>query len=77
MRVHQHEYGRGLMSLAEGRDATEVLDSVSQKMVNKINHYIIDCLNTIPTEYNAAESQQSYKEKYTDRFGPKPDHIKE
>lgn len=76
-RVAQYEYRRGLMQLSEGHDISLVMNEMSRRILKKINHYIINSLNNIADTYNAEESTQRYKETYIDRFGPKPDHIKE
>jgi hypothetical protein len=46
-------------------------------MIKKFQHPILEAINDIPSDYNSAESQEQYQTNYQDRFGPKPDHIKE
>jgi glutamyl-tRNA reductase len=76
-RVEQYEFGRALMRLAQGDDPEQVLKETSDRMINKFQHPILEAINAIPSDYNSTESQQHYKTNYQDRFGPKPDHIKE
>jgi len=77
VRVQRYEYGRTLMKIAEGHDVESAMEEMSTRIVNKLNHYIITGLNTLPSTYNAEQAKQHYKENYLDRFGPKPDHIKD
>jgi glutamyl-tRNA reductase len=76
-RVEQYEFGRALMRLAQGDDPEQVLKETSSRMINKFQHPILEAINAIPCEYDSTESQQQYRTNYQDRFGPKPDHIKE
>ena len=76
-RVKQYEIGRALMDLARGADPEQVLLEASNRMVNKFQHPILEAVNNLPSEYNSPASQQQYKTNYLDRFGPKPDHIKD
>ena len=76
-RVEQYEFGRALMELARGTDPEQVLKDTSSRMINKFQHPILEAINAIPSEYDSTESQQQYRTNYLDRFGPKPDHIKE
>ena len=76
-RVEQYEFGRALMELAKGADPEQVMIETSNRMVNKFQHPILEAINTIPSDYNSAESQERYRTNYQDRFGPKPDHIKD
>ena len=76
-RVEQYEFGRALMELARGTDPEQVLKDTSDRMINKFQHPILEAINSIPSEYDSQLSQQQYRTNYLDRFGPKPDHIKE
>ena len=76
-RVEQYEFGRALMELARGADPEQVLTETSDRMINKFQHPILEAINAIPSDYDSTESQQQYRTNYLDRFGPKPDHIKE
>ena len=76
-RVEQYEFGRALMSLASGVDPEQVMRETSNRMINKFQHPILEAVNAIPSKYSSIESQQHYKTNYQDRFGPKPDHIKD
>ena len=76
-RVEQYEFGRALMELARGADPEQVLKETGSRMINKFQHPILEAINAIPCEYDSTESQQHYRTNYLDRFGPKPDHIKE
>ena len=76
-RVEQYEFGRALMELANGADPEQVLKDTSNRMINKFQHPILEAINNIPSDYDSEASQQHYKTNYQDRFGPKPDHIKD
>ena len=76
-RVEQYEFGRALMELANGADPEQVLKDTSNRMINKFQHPILEAINTIPSGYDSKASQQHYRTNYQDRFGPKPDHIKD
>ena len=76
-RVEQYEFGRALMELARGADPEQVLEQTSNRMINKFQHPILEAINNIPSKYNSTESQEHYKTIYQNRFGPKPDHIKD
>ena len=76
-RVEQYEFGRALMELANGADPEQVLKDVSNRMIAKFQHPILEAINNIPSKYNSTESLENYRTNYQDRFGPKPDHIKE
>jgi glutamyl-tRNA reductase len=76
-RVKQYEFGRALMRLAQGDDPEQVLKEASSRMINKFQHPILEAINSIPSEYDSPASQEHYRTNYLDRFGPKPDHIKE
>ena len=76
-RVEQYEFGRAPMELARGADPEQVLKDTSDRMINKFQHPILEAINAIPSGYDSQASQQQYRTNYLDRFGPKPDHIKE
>lgn len=76
-RVEQYEFGRALMELANGADPEQVLKDTSNRMIKKFQHPILEAINNIPSKYNSTESLENYRTNYQDRFGPKPDHIKE
>jgi len=76
-RVEQYEFGRALMRLAQGDDPEQVLKDTSNRMINKFQHPILEAINAIPSNYDSQASQQQYRTNYQDRFGPKPDHIKD
>ena len=76
-RVEQYEFGRALMELANGADPEQVLKDTSNRMINKFQHPILEAINNIPSGYDSKASQQHYKTNYQDRFGPKPDHVKD
>ena len=76
-RVEQYEFGRALMDLARGADPEQVLKDASDRMIKKFQHPILEAINAIPSNYDSQASQQHYRTNYQDRFGPKPDHIKE
>lgn len=76
-RVKQYETGRALMELASGVDPEQVMITTSNRMIAKFQHPILEAINDIPSDYDSKASQQQYLENYQDRFGPKPDHIKD
>ena len=76
-RVEQYEFGRALMALANGADPEQVMTETSRRIVNKLEHPILEAINNVPSDYNSEASQQHYKELYQDRFGPKSDHVKD
>jgi glutamyl-tRNA reductase len=76
-RVKQYETGRALMELASGADPEQVLIAASNRMVAKFQHPVLEAVNNIPSDYNSTESLENYRTNYQDRFGPKPDHVKE
>ena len=76
-RVEQYESGRALMELASGADPEQVMTETSRRMVNKLEHPILEAINTIPSGYDSKASQQHYKTNYQDRFGPKSDHVQD
>jgi len=76
-RVKQYETGRALMDLARGDDPEQVMHNVSQRIVNKLMHPILQAINSMPSDYNSLESQEHYLTNYQKRFDPKPDHIKD
>lgn len=76
-RVEQYEFGRALMELANGADPEQVLAETSNRMIKKFQHPILEAINDIPSDYNSTESQENYRTNYQDRFGPKPDHVKD
>ena len=76
-RVEQYEFGRALMELANGTDPEQVMMETSRRIMRKLEHPILEAINDIPSGYDSEASQEQYKELYQDRFGPKPDHIKD
>jgi glutamyl-tRNA reductase len=76
-RVEQYEYGRALMELANGDDPESVMKETSYRIMKKLEHPILEAIHKIPGNYNSKESQQHYRINYQNRFGPKPDHIKD
>ena len=63
------------MKLANGEEPNELIEEMSQRIIQKLNHPIITTVLNAKLNYNSEKSQQSYKENYTDRFGLKSDHI--
>ena len=74
-RVEQYEYGRALMELARGTDPEQVLENISRRLVNKLQHPILKVMNSVKSDYDQAAGKAQYKANYQDRFGPKPDHV--
>lgn len=40
-RVHLHEYGLALQQLASGMPVEEIMDKMSQRIVNKVTHSML------------------------------------
>jgi glutamyl-tRNA reductase len=76
-RVEQYEFGRALMELANGAEPEQVMMETSRRILRKLEHPILTAINDLPADYNSEASQQHYRTNYQDRFGPKPDHIKD
>jgi len=76
-RVEQYEFGRALMMLADGADPIKVMEETSYRMIKKCRHPILKAINNIPSDYNSKESLENYRTNYQNRFGPKPDHVKD
>ena len=76
-RVEQYEYGRALMELANGSNPETVMKDTSRRIIKKLEHPILEAINDIPSDYDSAESLEHYRTIYQDRFGPKPDHVKD
>jgi len=74
-RVEQYEYGRALMELARGTDPKQVLEDISRRLVNKLQHPILKAMSSVKSDYDQAAEKAQYKANYQDRFGTKPDHV--
>jgi len=77
-RVEQYEFGRALMRLAQGDDPDAVMTESSHRIMKKLQHPIIQAISdSAVSGYNSTQSLEEYRRNYLDRFGPKPDHIKD
>ena len=77
-RVEQYEFGRALMRLAQGDDPESVMAESSHRIMKKIQHPVIRAISdSAVSGYNSTQSLAEYRRNYLDRFGPKPDHIKD
>ena len=77
-RVEQYEFGRALMRLAQGDDPETVMTESSYRIMKKLQHPVIQAISdSAVTGYNSDHSLEQYRRNYIDRFGPKPDHIKD
>jgi glutamyl-tRNA reductase len=77
-RVEQYEFGRALMRLAQGDDPDTVITESSYRIMKKLQHPVIQSISdSAVSGYNSTQSLAEYRRNYIDRFGPKPDHIKD
>jgi glutamyl-tRNA reductase len=77
-RVEQYEFGRALMRLAEGDNPDAVMTESSYRIMKKLQHPVIRAISdSAVSGYNREHSLEEYRKNYIDRFGPKPDHIKD
>ncbi len=77
-RVEQYEFGRALMRLAQGHDPDAVMVESSHRIMKKLQHPVIRAISdSAVSGYNGTQSLDQYRRNYLDRFGPKPDHIKD
>ena len=77
-RVEQYEFGRALMRLAQGDDPETVMTESSYRIMKKLQHPVIQAISDSAIKnYNPGHSLEEYRKNYVERFGPKPDHIKE
>ena len=77
-RVEQYEFGRALMRLAQGDDPDKVMTESSYRIMKKLQHPVIRAISdSAVSGYNCEHSLAEYRKNYIDRFGPKPDHIKD
>jgi glutamyl-tRNA reductase len=77
-RVEQYEFGRALMRLAQGHDPDAVMTESSHRIMKKLQHPVIRAISdSAVSGYNSSQSLAEYRRNYIERFGPKPDHIKD
>ena len=77
-RVEQYEFGRALMRLAQGHDPNAVLTESSYRIMKKLQHPVIRAISDSAVKnYSPERSLEEYRRNYIERFGPKPDHIRE
>jgi len=77
-RVEQYEFGRALMRLAQGDDPDAVMTESSHRIMKKLQHPVIQAISdSAVSGYNSTQSLAEYRRNYIERFGPKPDHIKD
>ena len=77
-RVEQYEFGHALMRLAQGNDPETVMIESSYRIMKKLQHPVIRAISdSAVMGYNSEQSLAEYRRNYIDRFGPKPDHIKD
>ena len=77
-RVEQYEFGRALMRLALGHDPDAVMSESSHRIMKKLQHPVIRAISdSAVSSYNSTQSLADYRQNYLERFGPKPDHIKD
>lgn len=66
-RAQLFEYGRAIQQLADGEDPVKILEGLSHRLTKKILHPVLTVIREMPTDYNAEESRQYYKEHYIDK----------
>jgi len=77
-RVEQYEFGRALMRLAQGDNPESVMTESSRRIMKKLQHPVIRAISdSAVSRYDSTQSLVEYRRNYIDRFGPKPDHIKD
>ena len=77
-RVERYEYGRALMRLAQGDDPGAVMTECSYRIMKKLQHPVIRAISdSMVKNYDSEHSLEEYRKNYIERFGPKPDHIRE
>ena len=77
-RVRTYEQGRALMHLAQGHDPVTVMTETSRRIMNKLQHPLIESIHQgVVDAYQPESSLEQYRKNYIERFGPKPDHIRE
>jgi len=77
-RVEQYEFGRALMRLAQGHDPDAVMTESSHRIMKKLQHPVIRAISdSAVSGYNGTRSLDQYRRNYLERFGLKPDHIKD
>lgn len=77
-RVRTYEQGRALMHLAQGQDPATVMIETSRRIMNKLQHPLIENIHqAVISDYRPDSSLEDYRRNYLDRVGPKPDHIRE
>jgi hypothetical protein len=66
------------MRLAQGHDPDAVMTESSHRIMKKLQHPVIQAISdSAVSSYNSTQSLAEYRRNYIERFGPKPDHIKD
>jgi hypothetical protein len=66
------------MRLAQGDDPEAVMTESSHRIMKKLQHPVIRAISdSAVSGYNGTRSLAEYRQNYIERFGPKPDHIKD
>jgi glutamyl-tRNA reductase len=75
-RVRTYEQGRALMHLAQGQDPVQVMTEASRRIMNKLQHSVIESIHkSVTSTYEPVSSLEDYRRNYLERVGPKSDHI--
>ena len=75
-RVAMYEQGKALQRIAEGEDATQVIEDMGKRMMDKLLHPVIKAIKEASiTEYNAEESRKKYEDTYLNKYGNVADHV--
>ena len=77
-RVRIYEQGRALMALAQGLDPEQVLSEISRRIVNKLQHPVIEIINAAVADSAPPYSTlEDYRRDYINRVGVRADHIRD
>jgi glutamyl-tRNA reductase len=74
-RVHSFELDQARKDLAKGLPIDEVLESMSNRIQQKLMYPILKAIKENKTEYNAEASKKAYEEAYLKYNSPKADHL--
>jgi len=72
-RVRMFEHGRAMQRVAQGEDASIVMEDMARRIVDKMLHPIYKELQKVKP-VDLANSRQSYIEKMSS-IGPSADHV--
>lgn len=77
-RVAIYEQGRALMLLAQGHDPETVLDETSRRIVNKLQHPVMQAIHkSVLDSAPPYSTLEDYRRDYINRVGVRADHIRD